>query len=70
MRFTVQVFRRDATPGASVKRSRVNVRFPPIADITSSIAYLLTHDTAIMAALPADIDGFSRYRALSILNAS
>jgi hypothetical protein len=30
----------------------------------------LTHDTAIMATLPADIDGFSRYRALSILNAS
>jgi hypothetical protein len=27
-------------------------------------------DTAISVALPADIDGFSRYRAVSILNAS
>jgi len=33
-------------------------------------AYLLTCGTAITATLPADIDGFSRYRAPSIHNAS
>lgn len=33
-------------------------------------SFPLTHDLAISAGLTADIDGFSRYRALSILNAS
>jgi hypothetical protein len=32
--------------------------------------YLLSYDMAIRVKLPADIDGLSRYRALSILNAS
>jgi hypothetical protein len=38
--------------------------------IRADAAYLLTQGTAIRVTLPADIDGFSRYRALSILNAS
>src|SRR5579884_2212509 len=37
---------------------------------SSSMAYLLMDDGAIRPALPADIDGFSRYRAHSILNAA